>query len=669
MKRSALALLPGLIVSSVLVGCGSEDITAPASTSTASVDEQGSATRIVDNVARHAFGSVGKLEPASRAHVERLLATDRTLYSRKYFDRNNAAIVGITSDSEGRTVDRSEALAQEHAAYRARYGAFSKALAERVARLPQDSNESIPVMLWLDESSLTLPEFPKREVWSGDAELHAWKAESERVLNERRRLIEAAAHDLGIDELQSHAPLPVAVGLARGAKLLELKHDARVSSIEEIGDRGSVAGDLADAASFMRLTGAGSLHASGYQGSGVNAGIWHPGYPNFTNQLSSPTYRSTTAQPANEQHLAYMIASVRNGRTTPSRGTGFAPSASVRVANFDWLGDYPTIINNAIGAYNWARDAMQTPVLNQSWHLEYDGTFNGYPGNEQTNGDQTYLDRLLDYGAFNYPYVLPIQAAGNINVADEFVNHKGWNSLVVGQDLQAAAMAPESCFRNGNAGNELPNVTAGVDDTMSMFENPDGSPVVTASGGTSVAAALMTGFAASVISADPILTYYPEVLRAVIMASAKNVVGQEMQLDWSIDQQDGAGRPDGVFARMIARNRTNATSGLGAAGYQIASFGATGQSRSLSITTPAGHLKVAISWFAKVSGANFANASLSDLDLRINDSTGNTLAYSVQGDEPAEVIGIDVPAGTYTLQVSGYAVSYDTIFGLAWVTQ
>jgi hypothetical protein len=670
MKHTSLALLPSLVASSLLLGC-SGDGPASESVSTNAFDDQGSPAPNLERAARGAFGAAGDREPASRLRVEQLPASGRTLYSQKYFDSNTGEISGVTIDSQGGLVDRDEALREERTLYKERYGAFSEALASRVEALASDSNERIPVMLWLDESSLGLPEFPAREVWNTDAQLQQWVAASESVLQERRVRIEAAVRDLsdGFDGVASHAPLPLLVGSARVAKLAQLKHDARLTSVQNLEGDGVIVGDLADAAGFMRVAGSDSLHGSGYQGSGVKAGIWHWGVPNFTSQLGAPVYRLSSASPSNDQHLAYMIASVKNNRTTPSRGTGFAPSASIYVANFNWVGPSHDSVNNAIAGYNWARDTIQTPVLNQSWHFENAQDFNGYPGDEQASGDQSYIDRLLDYGAHNYPYLLPVQAAGNINIDNEFVNHKGWNTLVIGQDLQSSQMASSSCFRNGNPGHELPHVTAGADTSMSMFENADGSPVVTANGGTSVAAALMTGFAASLISVDPLLTYYPEVLRAIVMASAKNVVGQEMHDGWRSDQQDGAGRPDGAFARNIARNRTRNTSGLGAAGYQIASFGSTGQTRSLSITTPGGRLKVAISWFARVSGTNFVNTSLSDLDVRVLNSTGGVIAYSTQGDEPAEVIGIDVPAGTYTLHISGYSVPSSTVYGVAWVTQ
>lgn len=659
MKHTSLALLPSLVASSLVLGCSGGG-PAPDSESSAPVAAQGSPTARLDLDARRAFGASANFEPVSRLRVEQLPVSGRTLYSRKYFDRETAEVRGVATDAQGALVDKDEALAEERRLYGERYGAFSEALASRVESLASDSQEHIPVMLWLDESALGLPEFPARKVWNTDAQLKKWVADSESVLQERRKRIEAAARAVadGFDGVAVHAPLPLVVGTARAAKLNQLKHDTRVTSMHALGGDGAMVGDLADAANFMRVTGPDSLHNSGYKGSGVKAGVWHAGSPNFTSQLGAPSYRSTSALPANEQHLAYMIASVKNGRTTPSRGTGFAPSASIYVANFSAISPFAESATNAIEAYNWARNTIETPVLNQSWHLYLTQDYLGYPADEQESGDQSYIDRLLDYGARNYPYVLAVQAAGNIDVPDEFVNHKGWNTLVVGQDAQGAQMVSGSCFRNGNPGHELPHVTAGVDDSMSMFENPDGSAVVTNSGGTSVAAALMTGFAASVISADPLLTYYPEVLRAIIMASAKNVVGQEMHADWGIDQQDGAGRPDGAFARNIARNRTSATSGLGAVGYQIASFDSTGQTRSLSITTPGGHLKVALSWFAKVSGTNFVNTSLSDLDIRILNSTGSVLAYSLQGDEPAEVIGIDVPAGTYTLAINGYSVPY-----------
>lgn len=597
-------------------------------------------------------------------------ATGRQLFSRKYLSPDTQTIIGVSADERGQIVDRDSVVAAERDAYRAQHGVLSEGLSAHLDRLPEDSAEGIPVVAWLDESTLSLPAMPERRVWESAAELDAWVAESNRILAVRQSLMEAAARDVlvGVEDVQVHGALPIATGVAKASRLRALKTDGRLASLSAIPEKIAHQTDLADAAAFMRVTGSNSLNGSGFKGGGVPAGVWHPGYPNFVSQLGTPTYRMSNATTNGDQHLAYMIASIRNNRSVPSRGTGFAPSASVVVANFnDSSGQ--TFLNNAIDAYNWARYTRGVPILNQSWHLAESGMLNGYPANEEESGDQDFLDRMLDYGAMNYPYLLPIQAAGNISVDGEYVNHKGWNNLVVGQDLQSTSMASTSVSRNGNDGHELPHVTAGVDYSMSMFDNPDGTPVVTANGATSVAAAVMTGFAASVISVDPYLAQYPEVLRAVLMASAKNVVGGELNQDWGVDQQDGAGRPDGAYARDIAQHRTSNTSGLGAAGYQIASFGSSGQSRTLSFTTPGGHVKVAISWFAKISGANYVDTSLSDLDVRLFDSSGNLLSYSIQSNQPAELVTADVPAGTYTIRVEGYSVPYSTIYGVAWVTQ
>ena len=87
-------------------------------------------------------------------------------------------------------------------------------------------------------------------------------------------------------------------------------------------------------------------------------------------------------------------------------------------------------------------------MISQSFHR------NSEPGGSGLQSD----DVLKDWLALRWPYPTIVQAAGNFWLGDadgisppedEFVNHKGFNSLAVGNhDDTAGAMSGNSVFRN-----------------------------------------------------------------------------------------------------------------------------------------------------------------------------------------------------------------------------
>ena len=191
-------------------------------------------------------------------------------------------------------------------------------------------------------------------------------------------------------------------------------------------------------------------------------------------------------------------------------------------------------------------------VVSQSFHRGSE------PGGSGLQAD----DLLKDLLALRWPYPTIVQAAGNFWLGDadgitppedEFVNHKGYNTLAVGNhDDTAGAMSGDSVFRN-------PTTTHGDRELPEVAANGTG---VSANGqsmsGTSFAAPATAGVTALLQDVDGVLCSWPEGCRAILMASAgRNVRGSTWWQDVvsHVDGRDGAGAVDAQAGVLIAQQR------------------------------------------------------------------------------------------------------------------
>lgn len=603
---------------------------------------------------------VSRGEMASPMYRMELPQTGRILCFRKF--RNALGKTDIyAEDQSGNIIDLEKAIDTENLALRVRRGNWSE---DVEAFMANPNIDSVNVFIWLKDHVIREVE---KLVSGNSEELKKWEKkhidrQSElkrhRKVNTQDVLGRIGRNSLKIDSLylensiQQGAQLfesaPFFMSRVGRGQLNVLKHYKLVASISIANDENEQY-DLADAAWYMNVD---LLHESG-NGTGVKTGVWHPGYPNFTSQLGSPTYRVGSG--TSDQHLAYMITSIRNNRTIPTNGTGFAPGANLYVANYGSS-------SQRHQAFDWAIN-QGLRVLNQSWHMP----------TQETSGSADFDDRKGDYFARNYPFTLLVQAAGNLDVVNEFVNHKGYNNLVVGQDLQTNMVEPNSVTRNPSSGQELPHVTAGVDHSMNMFEDALGNSVITANGASSVAAAVMTGFAASVIAVHPSLADKPEAVRAIIMTSAWNVTDNTWWADRYVDGHDGAGRPDGYSAKEMALRQGSEGIPAGTSGWIHSDFNFIHTSPEYRQSVAVGFggiLTVGLSWFADVSGANFENVKLPDLDLEVY-RDGVFVEGSYQVPDPIEMLHLtNLAPGTYEIRVLNYSLNGapNVFFGLAWMS-
>jgi hypothetical protein len=262
------------------------------------------------------------------------------------------------------------------------------------------------------------------------------------------------------------------------------------------------------------------------------------------------------------------------------------------------------------------------------------------------------------------------------------VNHKGYNSLAVGNHNDSAgAMSGDSVFRNStsaHADRELPEIAA---NGMSV------TTVGLTKSGTSMASPAAAGCAALVQNVNATLKSWPEGCRAILLAGAKrNITGQTWWQDVvaNVDASDGSGAVDALEAVAIAKQRRFRNAAATGRGWDVGTlrssdFGNNKRS-TFSYFVQLGstffsprHVKVALAWDSKITmfpfGINLPIASTLtvDLDLQIFDSRGNQVGYSGSWDNSYEIAEFDGnPGETYTIKIRRWSGSDSVWYGIAW---
>ena len=191
----------------------------------------------------------------------------------------------------------------------------------------------------------------------------------------------------------------------------------------------------------------------------------------------------------------------------------------------------------------------------------------------------SFDDIYKDWIALRWPFPTICQAAGNhfagdddniSPTSDEFVNHKGFNSLAVANHNDAAsAMSASSVFRNPTSSHgdrELPEIAA----------NGTGvTAVKLTKSGTSMASPACAGVAALIQNSNSTLEHWPEGCRAILLAGAtRSVVNQTWWADVidDVDASDGSGAVNALESHRIARQRKVRNAAASRRGWDIGSL-------------------------------------------------------------------------------------------------
>ena len=440
--------------------------------------------------------------------------------------------------------------------------------------------------------------------------------------------------------------------------------------------------DLADA---MAIANADDVQAAGITGNGVKVGVFEARPTSTTNLNIVDSYSASAGiTPSTSDHAQHVSAIINSSNAV----SGFAPDTDFYAAD-----DYD------LAALDWAVDDVRTSALNQSFHRAAE------------IGDGLQADDLYkDYKVLHYPWPTIVQAAGNwcppgttcdeggSDVTDEFVNHKGYNSISIGNHNDSATqVSASSCFVNPTSTHddrELPELAAN-----GTFVTADGMT----KSGTSMASPAVTGSVALLQERQRVLRIWPEGVRALLFAgSTTNVPTHAGTLagggsaanapnTWWRDVSLGNDGFDGAGALNIQRSvgiaGTRWTGETTTSGWDIGlmtegRFDNRYFEREYRVRAPnwawfRPHIKVALAWdsTATLSGSDpaavYASELEMDLDIRVYDSSGTKVAHSLSWDNSYEIVDFDARAGeTYTIKVHRWSTKPGawTWYGIAWDT-
>jgi len=572
----------------------------------------------------------------------------------KAADRRSGEPVALAFDQDGNAVDGEALLAEHQRALTGKLGKVHPAV-DRAVRTTKRGG-TVTVDVWFDPKE-PVPGIADRPLHDCDFEAATQRAAEFRqwILVQTKGLAGRLGAEFEVVAIDEAAPL------------VTLR--VPVAAIQELAGRDEVAGlylhetegidDLGDSIAIARSD---VVHGAGETGSGIRVAVWESG-PTSTTDLVIAGRFSTS--PSTSDHSQNVHAIIRNSES--GEPNGHAPGCSLYSAN-----------DKGRDALTWAVRDQECTVVNQSFHRSSE------PGSGDLSSDDLYGDWL----ALHWPYPLIVHAAGNFfsgdsdNInppSDEFVNHKGFNTISVGNhDDSAAAMATSSVFRDPTSPHgdrELPEISAN-------------GTSVTATGitmtGTSQASPAVAGVAALIQGTAATLQHWPEGCRAILLSSATRNVRDDtwwQDVTGAVDGRDGSGAVDAGEARSIAQNRRWRGAPGTRRGWDVgllasSDFGSDTQSTfSYQVTVPVGifgprNVKVALAWTSTVAsflGLFYTSSLTVDLDLKIYDVNGAQVGYSGSWDnsyEIAEFVG--QPGATYTIKIRRWSGTDSVWYGIGW---
>jgi hypothetical protein len=287
----------------------------------------------------------------------------------------------------------------------------------------------------------------------------------------------------------------------------------------------------------------------------------------------------------------------------------------------------------------------------------------GWITNGQWNNDYC---RYYDHIAYEW-HRLPVCCAHNDGRTSGWVRSPGnaFNVLTVGgidddntPNWNDDEIADFSSWRNPIDGREKPEVCApAVDITTTTPGEFEGDPAFTTVSGTSFATPQVTGIAAQLIEQDQSLVYWPELTKAIIMASAiHNVVPNTIEYDedpdvvyhpsfYPVDKFEGVGTVDAYAAyQCVNEGDYICTWRPNDDPFYIAQFQVNAGQK----------VRFAINWLAHTDYNGSGDYGLcADFNLRVCSPITVISYYSVSDTNPWEIVEFTAPlTGTYKARVT-----------------
>jgi hypothetical protein len=572
----------------------------------------------------------------------------------KASDKKNGKPFELAFNEKGTRVNHKTILAEMAKNQVKKYGKLHPALYNQFAK----EDKQLPVAIWIAANE-DLPVINRLRLkpYQMPKQTFSYKKKMTELTYQFSGLLK---EKLGKREIISDPLAPLVYTQLTKKECLELAKHKQVEGFFLSETKGI--DDLTDS---MAIANTDDVHTLGYTGTGIRVAVWENG-PDDTDDLVITSFYDPDENNTSD-HARHTHGIIKNKES--GQPHGHAKRCKLYSAN-----------DKSLAALRWAVREKNCTVISQSFHRDSE------PESSALSFDDIYKDWL----ALQWPYPTILQAAGNYWDGDpdnidppesEYVNHKGYNSLAIGNhNDDASAMSGSSVFKNPDtmhSDRELPELSAN-------------GTFVTAVGltksGTSMAAPAAAGCTALIQQANNTLIHWPEGCRAILLAGAKkNITGNTWWQDVAadVDAIDGSGAVDALESIRIAESRKTRNSSGSRRGWDTgllrsADFGNGGLSTfNYKIKLPdssffrSWHVKAALAWNSKVTTLfnifPISSRLTLDLDLKIFDSRGNMVGYSGSYDNSYEIAEFrGVPGETYTIRIRKWSGNDDTWYGIAW---
>jgi hypothetical protein len=555
----------------------------------------------------------------------------------KVLDEASGQIHQVAFDERGREVDVLSLEVEEQTAHDTRYGKFDPRLADAVALVGAD--QALKVAIWLKEPAVDA--FERLSPEEGEillADDDTATAYFEGMDFARASLVAEVVTPLrtlldseGIAHLaDTYAPvLHLSLDVAQLAELAQREDIDRIYLSED---------QEADLSVARQTINAHIVNSLGITGFGVRiAQIEVGGRIATANPYLSGTVQDGSFVCGSASSHSTGVAGIL--RSTHSSIRGIAPAATLW-AGGSCGGDSGQLQNRSTAAADWGARA-----LNLSW------------------GSNTSLalganDRFYDTMVMNRARTV-VKSAGNRGSGCGFegnVTSPGlaYNVIAVGNFSDGGTVSwtgdtmstcsswkdPTSQFGD----REKPEVSA--PGTSITTTSTGGTWVSYTNSGTSFSAPMVTGTAALMIQRNAALASWPESVKAILMATATHNIEGASRLS----EVDGAGGIVAYNADLVTRRVLGNWGGVSYTCSSAADVDMT------SMYLAAGRkVRIVIAWDNDPAYANYGTKPSADLDLRLVNSGGSTVASSASWDNTYEVIEFTpTVSGTYKLRVHKY---------------
>lgn len=605
-----------------------------------------------------------------------------TVTAFKVADRQSEAVYGVSLDASGKVVDEATLDKQEAEAYQAKYGRLHPELVAQAAS--SDQAKPIEVIIWLKEPVYTGPERPEAVanplvISDKDAAMDVRESDQEEAMPEQEAMpegegqaVDMAAQDAflaQVDALRSEAVSAVVAPVV--TRMTDLGFQVTSDQYAPVVYASLTPAQIQEVAAWpevdmvyanqqneptldiaRRTIGADIVNSRGFTGAGVRSAVIEVGgriataNPYLAGTIQDNTYSCLS------WHTTHVAGIVRSTHPTVR---GVAPGTTLRVGGScgGWSSE---LQNRSTAAVNWG-----ARVFNLSW---------GADTNRVPGANDRYYDSMV---INNFRSVMV--AAGNRGAAgcnqgtdgDVISPALAYNVVTVGNfddrgsvSWAGDTMASCSSWRDpiSNSGDrEKPEIAA---PGTNINSTSNASPWVGQNAsGTSMASPMAAGTAALLIQRSPSLASWPEGVKAILMASAAHNIEGASRLS----EFDGAGGLVSDWADNIARG-VNGT--WGARSYTCSTT--TPLDVATMSLTAGVRTRVAIAWDTDPAYASYTTKPGADLDLRILNSGGATVASSLSFDNTYEIVDFTPSAsGSYRIRVNRHRCDYNPRYlGWAW---